>query len=365
MRQILFEIPIWLPFYGWASFPLFGYGAMLLLAYFACTWLCKRLGRRVGIAPDVFTDMILWLFVSGVIGARIAYFVFEARGDRSIGHFFTIWDGGLVFYGSIVGAVIGYFIVDRALQKKYGLDRWKLLDCVAPAIALGLALGRIGCLLNGCCYGEVACERCPSISFPLSGAPRMALVDRGVQTTAGFTLDSSMQRQVDFVEPGSRAAAAGLQAGDLIVKVNGKDVIDHDKEDREIFKLHEAFRGGWPRGVNDLQLTVESLDGQTRDLPAFCPWTVGLHPTQIYETISMTLMLFFLVSYFPYRRADGELMVILMFGYAIHRFLNEMLRSDNEIWPNGLTLSQNISVLVFACAVVLAIAVYRHARQQS
>ena len=76
----------------------------------------------------------------------------------------------------------------------------------------------------------------------------------------------------------------------------------------------------------------------------------------------MTLMLFFLVSYFPYRRADGELMVILMFGYAVHRFLNEMLRSDNEILADGMTLSQNISILVFLAAIILAIAVYRHAR---
>jgi len=208
------------------------------------------------------------------------------------------------------------------LQVKYGVDRWKLLDCIAPAIALGLALGRIGCLLNGCCYGEIACERCLAVSFPLSSAPRIALVDRGVQTTAGFTLDPHMQRAVDYVEPGSRAAAAGLKAGDVIVKVNGKDVIDRDKGRESFIKLHESFRGGWPRGVNELQLTVASPDGQTRDLPAFDPWTVGLHPTQIYETISMSLMLFFLVSYFPYRRADGELMVILMFGYAIHRFLN-------------------------------------------
>ena len=59
--------------------------------------------------------------------------------------------------------------------------------------------------------------------------------------------------------------------------------------------------------------------------------------------------------------SDGELMAILMFGYAIHRFLNEMLRSDNEIYPDGLTLSQNISILVFLAAIVLAIAVYRHA----
>ena len=56
-------------------------------------------------------------------------------------------------------------------------------------------------------------------------------------------------------------------------------------------------------------------------------------------------------------------MVILMFGYAIHRFLNEMLRSDNEIWPDGLTLSQNISILVFVAGDYAAVAVVAHARR--
>jgi phosphatidylglycerol:prolipoprotein diacylglycerol transferase len=357
MRQILFEVPF-------IHLPLFGFGMMLLLAWYGCTWLCKRLGRRVGIAPEVFSDLIIWLFVFGILGARVAHFLFEAK-EASFAQFFMFWDGGLVFYGSIPGALIGFVIVDHFLHKKYGYDRWKMADCVAPCLALGLALGRIGCLLNGCCYGEVACQRCPAISFPLSGPPRAALVERGLQTTAGFTLDPDMQRKVDYVEPGSPAAAAGLKAGDLITNVNGKNVVRVLASGMEHFGLlHDAFLRGWPRGLNWLTLTVTSPDGgASRELPPFHPWTVRLHPTQIYETISMTLMLFFLLSYFPYRRADGELMVIVMFGYAIHRFLNEMLRSDNEIFANGLTLSQNTSIVVFAAAIVLAIAVYRHSRR--
>ncbi len=84
-----------------------------------------------------------------------------------------------------------------------------------------------------------------------------------------------------------------------------------------------------------------------------------MHPTQIYETISMCLLLFFLLSYFPYRRWRGELMVFLMFGYGVHRFLSEMLRLDNDPGWFGLTLSQNISILVLAAGVILAIIVYR------
>src|SRR5439155_4530237 len=90
----------------------------------------------------------------------------------------------------------------------------------------------------------------------------------------------------------------------------------------------------------ELKLKV-ARDGKEVALAAFTPTSIGLHPTQIYETISMCLLLFFLLSYYPYKRHDGELFVLLMFGYGVHRFLNENLRTDTEKFADGLTLSQN------------------------
>ena len=91
-------------------------------------------------------------------------------------------------------------------------------------------------------------------------------------------------------------------------------------------------------------------DGANLTLPAFTPVSIGVNPTQIYETISMCLLLFFLLSYFPYRRRDGELMVFFMFGYAAHRFLDEMLRLDVDPgkFGIGLTLMQEISIAMLA-----------------
>lgn len=348
MQQILVTIP--------PGFPLFGYGMMLFLAYIACTRLGIYLGRRVGIAPEVFKDIVLWFFGFGILGARITYFIFEVKGVPTPWQFLSIWDGGLVFYGSVPGAILGFFIGDRFIQRRYPYDRWKFADCVAPCIALGIALGRIGCLLNGCCYGNVACEACPAIHFPIPSPPRFAMVQRGLQTTAGFTVDRVMQRKVDFVEPDSGAESGGLKVGDVIVKVNDIDVT---KDDETFAPLHNAFGALWPRGKNDVNLTIDR-NGVERTLN-FRPRGVGLHPTQVYESISMTLMLGLLLSYFPYRAADGILMVILMFGYAIHRFLDEMLRTDTEKVAFDLTLSQNVSILVFIAAIGMAIAVYRHA----
>ena len=85
----------------------------------------------------------------------------------------------------------------------------------------------------------------------------------------------------------------------------------------------------------------------------FAPKTLGLHPTQLYETISTGLLLFLLLAYYPFRRHDGELLAIFFMLYALHRFLNEMLRADNETVGFGLTLSQNGSILVFLIGLVL------------
>ena len=100
--------------------------------------------------------------------------------------------------------------------------------------------------------------------------------------------------------------------------------------------------------------------GETNvELPPFQPTSIGLNPTQIFETISMCLLLFFMLSYYPYKRHDGELMVILLIVYSVHRFLNEMLRTDTEPVAFGLTLSQNVSIGIFVVGVILAVVVSR------
>ena len=93
-------------------------------------------------------------------------------------------------------------------------------------------------------------------------------------------------------------------------------------------------------------------------MPALRASARPLRPS--FETISMCLLLNFMLSYYPYKRRDGELMVVLLFVYAIHRFLNEMLRTDTDpVWGTGLTLSQNVSIGIFAVGIVLAIVVSR------
>src|SRR5262245_57487956 len=161
MQQVLFHVPF-------TSIPIYGYGTMLFVAFLACLWLGGRLARREGIAPVHVQDLAIWVFLSGIIGARL-WFMFLASpqefhwDSRIFFEFFRVWDGGLVFYGSAVGGAIGYLLAHRFVLRKHGISPWKMVDIIAPCVALGLCLGRIGCLLNGCCYGNVAtCAECPA-----------------------------------------------------------------------------------------------------------------------------------------------------------------------------------------------------------
>jgi phosphatidylglycerol:prolipoprotein diacylglycerol transferase len=328
--------------------PIYGYGMMLFLAFVACTWLGSRLARREGIAAEHVQDLAIYLFVGGVVGSRIWYFIEEALAGRPQDwrHFLYIWEGGLVFYGGMMGGAIAYVVAYYTILKKNNISTLKLADVIAPCAALGLCLGRVGCLLNGCCYGDVACPDCPAIHFPLSGMPRQDLVDRGYQTEAGFTLIDLPTNDpvVGAVEPDSAADKAGLKRGDVITHLNGLVVNDADDLWRDF--------AAWPRGENNLTLTVDRGKDQHDILLTFAPKTIGLHPTQAYESISTALILFFLLAYYPYRRHDGELLALFFMLYAVHRFLNEMLRLDNKAVWGGMTLSQNGSLLVFAVGLV-------------
>lgn len=359
MRQVLFYVPF-------INLPVYGYGLMLFLAFVACGWLGGRLARREGIDPGRIPDLMMWLFLGGILGARVVYIYEDWRSFAGgpFWRFFTLWDGGLTFYGSMFGGVIAYYLYYYFVLRKDGVSNWKMADVAAPCLALGACLGRIGCLLTGCCFGAVACPDCVAIHFPVPNGPNIKLIDQGLETPLGILL--APDGRVRRVEHGSAAEAAGVTAGDVLLQINGNRIDEVRSVTSGAVMRTSAVDGlryyltwGWPRGQQQVALRVLHPDGREEDLPPFRAWSLGVYPTQIFETISMALLLFFLVSYHPYKSRDGALMVLTMLGYGVHRFLNEMLRSDNEITQTGLTLSQNISVAILVGALVMALFVWR------
>jgi len=146
------------------SLPVRWYGVMMALAFFAGLWTATRRARRANVSGDVIADVTLWLMLGSIAGARFVYVTTYWKTEFANGPFaevFMIQHGGLVYYGGLIGAAIAG--IGYLAWKK--LPVWKIADILAPSIALGSVFGRIGCLLNGCCYGY-ACELPWAIHFP-------------------------------------------------------------------------------------------------------------------------------------------------------------------------------------------------------
>jgi phosphatidylglycerol---prolipoprotein diacylglyceryl transferase len=146
------------------SFAVHSYGVMMALAFLAGLWTATLRARREKISAERVADVTLWLMVGAILGARIVYVTTywkQEFADQPISEIFMIQHGGLVYYGGLIGATIAGMIYIH--WKKMPL--WKTADVFAPSIALGSVFGRIGCLLNGCCYGR-ACSLPWAINFP-------------------------------------------------------------------------------------------------------------------------------------------------------------------------------------------------------
>ncbi|MFH1154644.1 MAG: prolipoprotein diacylglyceryl transferase [Pseudomonadota bacterium] len=148
---------------------LYSYGLFVGLGFLSAVWFSSRRAKVFGFTPEFVTDLFFVILVSGILGARIAYvlqnFLVYAADPLSI---FKIWTGGLVFYGGFLCALVCtmIYVVRR------GFRLWHTADFLAPAIALGHAVGRIGCFFAGCCYGQ-ECDLPWGITFsdPDSLAP--------------------------------------------------------------------------------------------------------------------------------------------------------------------------------------------------
>lgn len=256
MRPILFVVP------GW-DFQVHSYGVMILLACTAALAIGVWRARREGIHTDVVYELATWLFLGGIVGARGVYVLAHLDTIHGLGDVLQSWKGGNNFFGCILGGLIG----STLFWFRRPFPFWLMCDVAAPAVAIGIAIGRIGCYLNGCCYGAV-CHLPWAVTFP-----------------------------------------AGSHA--------------------------------WARQI---------------DQGLIMPWalqSLPVHPAQIYGSLAGFFLLGVLLAYFPYRRAGGEVMAVLMITYPLTRWPLEAVRGDEPPIFGGMTLSQNISVVVFLCGLAV------------
>ena len=418
--------------------PIRGYGVMILSAVLAAMGLAVWRGRRVGVSSEVIFSLAFWMILPGILGARTIYVaeywseqywpIYLEKGPAALATaMLNIANGGLVVYGAFFGGVAGLLLY----VWKHRMPLLAVGDLAAPSLMLGLAIGRIGCLLNGCCYGG-PCDLPWKISFPWGSPVHLHQVFDGESSLYGLKLVDGPRTGpvIEEVEPGSPAARGGLKPRQTIRRINGSTVVtakdavwallnarrlnfviraddgheipwivddpsphraDADPWRRvKIFGLDvagrenqppviakvrsqsaEAFAGLRPgqqiESVNgrpvrtvgelesllaahrsDLWLKVELAGGSPGidiALPHDLPWSLPVHPTQIYSTIDGLLLCLLLLAYDPLRRRDGELVAIMMSVYPISRFLMERIRTDEQnILGTGMHISQNISL---------------------
>ncbi len=137
--------------FNFGSFSLYTYGLFLALGFMAAVWFSKRNARFYDIKPDDISDLFFVVLVCGLLGARLLYVLINIEEFQSnLLDIVKIWKGGLVFFGGFIGGVAGSVVLIR--MKK--LSFFKTADSISPGVALGHAIGRLGCFFAGCCYGR-------------------------------------------------------------------------------------------------------------------------------------------------------------------------------------------------------------------
>lgn len=129
------------------------YGVLLAVAFLAGLWVAGRQARKAGLESERITDLAVYVLIAGLIGAKLLLLVVEwSYYSENPKLLFSILQSGGVFYGGLLAALpVAWWYVRR-----HDLPGWRTADVLAPGVALGQAIGRLGCFAAGCCFGRPA-----------------------------------------------------------------------------------------------------------------------------------------------------------------------------------------------------------------
>ncbi|HYE32217.1 MAG TPA: prolipoprotein diacylglyceryl transferase family protein [Methylomirabilota bacterium] len=269
------------------------YSAMLVLGYFLAFLLTRARAKRAGLEPRHIDNLGLMLLLAGVAGARLFSRAFEMPNVQGL-DVLKLWEGGgLVFYGGFIASsvvCVTYVLVNR-------LPFLKALDAFAPGVLVGLSVGRIGCFLAGCCWGDVCLDR--------------AFVERTIQ-------DPQRVFQVQTLPALSPEGFA------LAVQFPAR---------AEAARQHQRL------GL----------------IPAGSARSAPVHASQLYEAALAALAAWLLHVFTKTNQGSGRAAGLLLLSYAIIRFAIEFVRADNSPRYWGMTLSQVVSLFMIGAAFAIAL----------
>ncbi|XZE33113.1 prolipoprotein diacylglyceryl transferase [Pirellulaceae bacterium SH501] len=322
--------------------PIRGYGVLLMLGVLFGAWVALRRSRTRGISTESFFSLATWTVVAGILGARLFYVVQywdEMEGETLPAKLFSvlqITEGGLVVYGSVIAGLAAMIF----WTWKNRVSILLVADAVTPAFFLGLAFGRIGCLLNGCCYGGICETNLPSISFP-SGSPVYE-----EQLSSGRILGlKTEERQIVSVAPDSWSEKAGVRPGGTIERLSWTPVDGPRPDDPS---RRPAFEG------------VLVVDGKTYYVPSeeLPKSSMGVHPSQLYASVGGLVLFLWTMAFSPFLTRTGTLFATGLIAYGVIRSMEEYIRVD-EGGQFGTELS--ISQWISAVGIAIGIAIWCYA----
>jgi phosphatidylglycerol:prolipoprotein diacylglycerol transferase len=302
MRPEIFRIPF-------INHPIYGYGLMLVIGFLCAAQLARFLARRCGFNGDHFVNAGLLALASGVIGARLSH-ILESLADPANTEFArnshslreNLWamlnvsSGGLTFYGGFVLAtpILMYYAIRKRIPLLKGMD------IIAPCLMIGLAFGRIGCYLNGCCYGE-ECTVSWGAAFPY----------------------------------GSNAFVEQYENGEINVPP-------------ELTDAKHPLHNGLPRLLTKEEIrgdpALEQLADQQRAKP--------VHPTELYSAFNSFLAAGVLVAFFSLAPVPGRVFALMLLLEGASRYILEMLRVEPPVFG---TKTQSFSMILSAAFVVIGV----------
>jgi len=163
MYPVLLRIPT-----PWGELPLYSYSVMVVVSFLVALAYTYFEARRLGENPDRVVDLSFWIFLFAILGARALEVLVEWRSfvGRPL-DVFKIWQGGLAYYGGFIAAIVACLVFIR--YHRLALAKWA--DLLAPVAMIDIGFGRIGCLLNGCCFGRPAPNLVWAITYPPGRLP--------------------------------------------------------------------------------------------------------------------------------------------------------------------------------------------------
>ncbi len=380
------------------TLPIFGitiksYGFCLMVGFLSAVWLAMRRAQRVKADPDTVLDMSFLVLLFGVGGARVFYVVHYwqlqfAGTSNKLWAVINITQGGLEFLGGFVGALIA--IVIYAVWKKVSIRLY--LDILAPSVMWGLALGRIGCFFNGCCFGAMCVM--PStgqpayswaVRFPFASPAhwrqwedREVTVPAELITTARGALQPSLlspsllsmpvekrerptRRYEELSEQYTRAKAQAPNAKETDRLKAAMEAAEKKKRDHDGELIALRLAEQYPSRIAPARRTsvseLEDLAAQYRSVP--------VHPTQLYSSIHAMLLSGVLSTLFYLRKRHGVVIGALCVLYPIARIILERIRVDNPHDIAGLTASQFVAVSLLILGIVYLVVLYKWLPERS